>query len=230
MQGTAIKNWAVDDRPREKLMQKGEKALSDAELVAIVLGSGTKSKSALDLAKEMLNDSDQRFLDLSKKSLKQLCQYSGIGPTRAITLLATFELAKRFSNFTEKDPRIAIKSSKDAYNFVRLPFIGLMHEEVHLCLLNRANVPIHYMQLSKGGIHDSSVDPKLVFHHALAHKACSIILVHNHPSGNLIPSDSDKKITYSLAQIGRIMEISLQDHLIITDNGYFSFLDEGILK
>ena len=229
MQGIAIKNWAIDDRPREKLIQNGEKTLSDAELIAILLGSGSKSKSALDLAREMLNDAEHQFSNLSKKGFKQLCSYSGIGASKAVTLLATFELAKRYNFATDGLEKKAIRSSQDAYNFLKLPFIGLGHEEVHLCLLNRANIPIHYMQLFKGGIHESSVDPKLVFHHALTHKASSIILAHNHPSGNLIPSDADKKITFNLAQIGRIMDITLQDHIIVTDNGYFSFLDSGIL-
>lgn len=224
-----IKFWAEDDRPREKLLVKGKNALSDAELLAIVLGSGTKELSAVQVAQAILADADNDLRTLARRSVNDLKKYPGIGEVRALEITAVMELARRNSR-TKSIRKPVIRCSEDSYNFLRPFFADLQHEEFYVLFLNRANSILAYEQLSKGGISGTVADGKIIFSKALEHKACAIILAHNHPSEQLRPSESDIKLTKSLVKFGRLIDIQVLDHLIITANNYFSFVDEGILN
>jgi len=225
---TTIKNWAEDDRPREKLLLKGRQSLSDAELLAILIVSGTKDDSALDLAKKILQKADGNLPELSKLNVQELTKINGIGPTRAITILAALELGRR-RNESEVLAREKIKSSRDAFEIFKTTMADKPYEEFWILLLNRANKIIRKCPISEGGISGTVVDPKKIFKISLDHHASSIILGHNHPSGILTPSEADMRITKKLVDAGKLLEISVLDHLIIGDNGFYSFADEGSL-
>jgi DNA repair protein RadC len=223
-----IKSWAEEDRPREKLMQKGRAVLSDAELIAILIGSGTKELSAVELSKLILERNSNNLNELAKLSVKDLIKFKGIGEAKAISIVAALELGRRRKE-SEQIKKIKITSSKDAYEFCFPFMLDLPHEEFWVLLLNRANQVLRAERISHGGVTGTVADPKLIFNKALEHLACSLIACHNHPSGNLSPSEADKTLTKKLKEGGRVLEIPLLDHIIFTDNGYYSFADEGIL-
>ena len=223
-----IKNWAEDDRPREKLLQKGKISLSDAELIAILIGSGSRNESAVDLCKKILATSDQRLNELGKLSNPQLMKFKWIGLAKAVTIIAAMELGRR-RRTEEALERKKITSSSSVFEIMQ-PVIGdLAHEEFHILYLNNSNKVINRTQLSKGGITGTLVDVRLALKMALEHGATSIILCHNHPSGNLNPSSADKQLTQKLKTAGESLDIKILDHLIVTEKSYFSFADEGLL-
>ncbi|MDJ1466259.1 DNA repair protein RadC [Cytophagaceae bacterium DM2B3-1] len=225
---TKILSWAEEDRPREKLLLKGKAALSDAELIGILLGSGTVSLSAVDLAKQILSSVDNNLTSLAKLSIKDLEKFKGIGEAKAITIVAALELGRRRKD-SELPQRQVITSSKDVFTIMHSHLLDLLHEEFWVVLLNRSNVVMKKVQISVGGVSGTVADPKLIFKTALENLASSIILVHNHPSGNLKPSQADKDLTHKLKEAGKYLEIPVLDHVIITEKSYFSFADEGIL-
>ncbi len=223
-----IQDWAEEDRPREKLIQRGRMALTDAELLAILIGSGTVSETAVDVAKNLLSKVNHDLRELGKQTPGELMKTRGIGKAKAVTLLAAMELGRRRKEHDAKQ-RIRIVSSASAYEEIRPHLLDKQHEEFWILLLNRANEVIRTIQVSLGGISGTVVDVRLVFKHAIENLASSVILAHNHPSGSLRPSASDKTITRQIADAGKILSIPVLDHLVISDSGYFSFADEGIL-
>ncbi len=222
----SIKNWAEDDKPREKLMLKGKSVLSDAELIAILIGSGSRNESAVDLSKRILASVDNNLNALGKLTIDQLSNFKGIGEAKAISIISAMELARRRrSEETIELPKIT--SSKMVFEIMQ-PIIGeLSHEEFWILYLNNANKILHKSQLSKGGITGTIVDVRMVFKTALEQNATYIILVHNHPSGNLTPSMDDISITKKLKLAGQQLNILVQDHVIISENGFYSFRDES---
>lgn len=226
-QSVGIKSWAEEDRPREKLMEKGRHALTEAELIAILIASGSKNETAVELSKRILGSVSNDLNDLGKLSINELIKFKGIGEAKAISIVAALELGRRRKE-TKTTKREKIITSKDVYEIMRPAMMDLPHEEFWLLMLNRANSVIKKELISRGGITGTVVDSKLIFKTALENYACSIIICHNHPSGNLKPSEQDIKITKNIKEAGRIMEIQLLDHLIITENGFYSFADEGI--
>ncbi|OYU81616.1 MAG: hypothetical protein CFE23_03860 [Flavobacterium sp. BFFFF1] len=223
-----IRSWSEDDKPREKLMLKGKNALSDAELLAILIGSGSKNETAVSLSKRILSSAGNNLNSLYKMSLKQFMGFKGIGEAKAIAIVAALELSARRKASELMEPE-KIRSSQTIFD-VMLPIIGaLPHEEFWVIYLNNANRVLTKLQLSKGGITGTLVDVRLVFKSALELGATAVILCHNHPSGTLIASDSDKAITRKLVAAGENLDIRVLDHVIITDENYYSFADEGIL-
>jgi DNA repair protein RadC len=221
-----INNWSEDDRPREKLMLKGKIALSDAELIAILIGSGSRNESAVALSKRILSSVDS-LNGLGKMSVSQLINFKGIGEAKAITIIAALELGRRRRAEDAVD-LVKVTSSKKVFEMMQ-PIIGeLTHEEFWVLFLNNSNKIISKSQLSKGGITGTIVDARLVFKLALENGATGLILCHNHPSGNLQPSEADKEITKKLKLAGESLDVKVLDHLIITETKYYSFVDEGI--
>jgi DNA repair protein RadC len=209
-------------------MLKGKNALSDAELIAILIGSGSRNETAVDLSKRMLASVTQNLNALGKLSLSQLIQFKGIGEAKAITIIAALELGRR-RRVEETVELVKITSSKVIFDVMQ-PIIGeLPHEEFWIVYLNNSNKVISKTQLSKGGITGTVVDLRLVFKMALEYGATSIVLCHNHPSGSLKPSDADIQITQKLKRAGESLEIAILDHVIVTETSYFSFVDQGIL-
>lgn len=224
----SIKNWADDDRPREKLVQKGRLALSDAELVAILIGSGNRQESAVELSKRILAYVNHNLNELGKLSVNQLMQFKGIGEAKAVSISAALEIGRRRRG-EEAQRIVKISSSNDAFELLQ-PIIGdLPHEEFWIVYLNNSNKIVHKEQLSKGGITGTLVDVRLVLKQALGHGAVGLILAHNHPSGTLKPSASDREITQKLKKAAAAVDIKVLDHLILTQNAYFSFADESVL-
>ena len=222
-----IKNWAEDDKPREKLMLKGKQALSDAELIAILIGSGSRNESAVELSKRILSSVDNNLNALGKLSLKQLMEFKGIGEAKGISIAAALELGRR-RRAEEMVELKKITSSKAVFEIMQ-PVIGeLPHEEFWVLYLNNSNKVLYKAQLSKGGITGTFVDIRLIFKTAFEQNATSIILTHNHPSGKLQASDADLEITKKLKLAGNQLDVKVLDHIIITENGYLSFQDEGI--
>ena len=222
-----ITNWSEDDKPREKLMLKGKAALSDAELIAILIGSGSRNESAVELSKRILKSVDNNLNALGKLSIAQLMLFKGIGEAKAISIIAAMELGRR--RRTEDILELTkVTSSKVVFEIMQ-PIIGeLPHEEFWIVYLNNSNKILSKGQLSKGGITGTLVDVRIVFKSALELGATGLILCHNHPSGTLVPSEADKQITKKLKSAGDSLEIKVLDHLIITETNYFSFVDEGI--
>lgn len=224
----SIKNWSQDDQPREKLLYKGQSALSDAELVAILIGSGNRSENAVGLCKRILASVDNNLSALGKLTIKQLMAFNGIGEAKAITIAAAMELGRRRRDEARID-RTKITSSKLVFEEMQ-PILGeLPHEEFWIIYLNNANSIIKKQQLSKGGITGTLVDVRLTLKTALEVGATALILAHNHPSGTLKPSTADKQITQKLKTAALSLDIKVLDHVIITEHTYFSFADEGIL-
>jgi len=224
----SIKNWSEDDRPREKLILKGKSVLSDAELIAILIGSGSKNESAVELSKKILASVGNNLNELGKLTLSQLCNFKGIGEAKAVTIIAAMELARRRRS-EEVIELTKITSSKIIFEIMQ-PIIGeLPHEEFWVLYLNNANKVIAKNQLSKGGMTGTVVDVRIIFKSALESGAVGILLCHNHPSGNLKPSEADIEITKKAKTAGKSLDINVLDHIIITQNGYYSFADEGIL-
>lgn len=224
----SIKYWAEDDKPREKLMLKGKSVLSDAELIAILIGSGSRNESAVQLSKRILASVDNNLNVLGKLSVKQLTNFKGIGEAKAISIVAATELGRRRKS--EESPELSKITSSKAVFEVMQPIVGeLPHEEFWVLYLNNSNKVMYKTQISKGGITGTVVDTRIVYKTALEHGATSIILVHNHPSGTLVASEADKQITRKLKEAGKHLDIPVLDHVIVTEKSYFSFADEGIL-
>jgi len=224
---TPINQWAEDDRPREKFLLKGKSTLSDSELLAILIGSGSRNESAVQLCQRILASSENNLNTLGKMSISQLMQFKGIGEAKAISIAAALELGRR----RRAEDAIELKkitSSKAVFDIMQ-PIIGeLPHEEFWVLYLNNSNKVIYKAQLSKGGITGTVVDIRIIFKMAFEQNATGLILSHNHPSGKLIASEADLKITKRIKEAGQTLEIQVLDHLIITENGYLSFQDEGI--
>jgi DNA repair protein RadC len=224
----SIKAWAEEDRPREKLSMQGRRALTDAELIAILIGSGSRTETAVELSKRILHHYDNDLNKLAKASIQELSNFRGIGEAKAISIIAALEIGRRRDD-TEIKAVESILSSKDAYNLMRRHLVDLNHEEFWIILLGRSSKILSKELISKGGLSGTVADPKIIFHVALQHQASGIILIHNHPSGNLKPSQLDISLTKRLSEAGRILDIQILDHLIISDTGYFSFGDESLL-
>jgi DNA repair protein RadC len=223
-----ILSWAEEDRPREKLELRGKESLTDAELIAILINSGTPDLSAVDVGKLIMSYAENNIGNLARLSIKDLTKIKGIGKAKAITIIAALELGRRRKDSDLVKNR-SITSSGDVYQEMMPVLMDKVVEEFWVLLLNRANVVIRKVQISKGGISGTVVDPKIVFKSALEYLASSIILVHNHPSGTLKPSKEDIHITGQLKEAGKVLDIPVLDHLIFTDNGYVSFADDGLL-
>jgi DNA repair protein RadC len=224
----SIKNWSDDDKPREKLVQKGKAVLSDAELIAILLGSGSRNESAVELSKRILSSVNNNLNHLGKLSIEQLKAFKGIGEAKAVTIAAALEIGRRRRG-EEAQKITKIKSSNSVFELLQ-PIMGeLEHEEFWIVYLNNSNKVLHRAQLSKGGITGTLVDVRLVMKQALELGAVALVLAHNHPSGTLKPSVADKQITMKLKTAAAVLDIKVLDHLIITQKEYFSFADEGVL-
>jgi len=223
-----LKSLSQDDRPREKLVALGRQSLSDAELLAIIIGSGNKTETAVQLAQRMLHQNKNNINEVAKLSLNDLKKFKGIGIVKAINIAASFELGRRKSNLDSLE-RIKITSSKTAYQLFQKRLSDLPHEEFWLLILNRANQVIKEEFISKGGITGTIVDVRLICKSAIENNASGIIIAHNHPSGQIIPSKQDKEITIKLKSALILFDVSLLDHLIIGDLNYFSFADENLL-
>lgn len=223
-----ITDWAVEDRPREKLYQKGTSSLSDAELLAILIGSGTRKKSAVDLGRELLSLVSNNLNTLGKLGISDLTKIHGIGQARAVTIAAALELGRR-RRLADMPEIPQIKCSRDVFDLVSPSLSDLPHEEFWILFLNRSNKVINRMRLSQGGISGTVTDVRLIMKKAIENLSSGIIVCHNHPSGNLTPSESDTKITNKIKEAGAIMDIQLLDHLIICDRDYYSFADNGLI-
>lgn len=223
-----IKAWAEEDRPREKLLLKGKNSLSDAELIAILIGSGNKTETAVELSKKILAFVNNDLNQLAKLTIADLTKFNGIGEAKAISIVAALEIGKRKKN-QDKVLKTTITSSKIAYEEISSFLSDLNHEEFWVLYLNRKNEVLKKENISKGGIHGTIADSKIIFKNAIENLASAIILCHNHPSGNLTPSKSDIDLTKKLVEIGKLMETPVLDHLIIGENNYFSFADENLI-
>lgn len=225
---SSIRFWAEDERPREKLALKGKMALSDAELLAILIGSGNKKESAVDLSKRILKSVNNNLIELSKTDIEGLLKFKGIGQAKALTIIAALELGRR-RRAAEPLQKPGIRSSKDAYEIIQSLVGDSNYEQFWVLLLNRANKLIRSECISQGGIAGTVADPKRIYKLALEHNASFIILAHNHPSGNLNPSEEDIKVTRKMKQAGEALDIRVIDHIIAGENDYYSFADKGIL-
>lgn len=223
-----IKSWAEDDRPREKLVDKGRQALSDAELLAILLSSGNRNETAVQLAQRILKENKNSINELAKLHLNDLKRYKGVGEAKAVTIAAALEIGRRRTD-EHVEQKIKVSSSKAAYDVIKSKLSDLPHEEFWVIFMNRRNSIIKTDCISKGGISGTVVDVRLILKPALENLASSIILTHNHPSGNLRPSQEDISLTKKVKEAAKLMDITLQDHLIIGEQAYYSFADEGIL-
>jgi len=224
-----LKSWAEDDRPREKLLQHGISALSDAELIAILIGIGNRELTAVELARKILAEQNYEINRLAKLSIAELMQTKGIGQAKAISIAAAFELGKRRESEQIKT-EAKIRSSQDIYNLMATELRDLPVEAFWVVMLNRANRIIDTHKVSQGGISATVVDLRLVMQKAIEKLASGLVLVHNHPSGNLEPSEADKQLTQRIQQAAKIFDINVLDHIIIADHRYYSFADEGILS
>jgi DNA repair protein RadC len=226
-QNLTIKQWALEDRPREKFLTKGISALSDAELIAILLATGTKNLSAVDLAKNILAGAENNLHLLGKKNVADLKKIPGIGEAKAISIIAALELGKRRKGADNEQTKVT--SSRVVFDLFQ-PLLGdLPHEEFWVLYLSRSNQIKDKEKISLGGTTGTVIDVKIILKYAIEKLACGLILVHNHPSGNIQPSDNDLKITEKIKKAGQLMDVATLDHIIIGDTNYYSFADEGIL-
>lgn len=225
---TSIKNWAIDDRPREKLLKKGAAILSDSELLAILINNGNKEKSAVELAKDVLKLGGQNLNELGKLSLKDFQKIKGIGEAKAITIAAALELGRR-RHATAALEKTVIKTSADIAQYMRTRIKDFGYEVFAVLFLNKANKINHFEIISRGGITGTVADPRIILRLALEHGATSIILCHNHPSGNLKPSRADEELTQKIKTAARYLDIAVMDHVIVSEDGYYSFADDGML-
>ncbi len=224
----AMKSWAVEERPREKVLANGVQFLTDSELLAILLGSGTHRMSAVELARVILKKADNSLHELGRQTIDELLKVKGVGPAKAIALLSAMELGRRRAGMHHTD-KVPVKSSETVFQMFH-PLLGdLEHEEFWLLMLNRANRVLGRFKVSQGGISGTVIDTRIILKKALDSLASSIIVCHNHPSGNKQPSEADVKITEKLKNAAEILEIKLLDHLIIAEKSYFSFADEGMI-
>lgn len=227
-QSLIIKSWAESDRPREKLLLKGKAALSDAELIAILIGSGTPKSTAVDVAKSVLAAVNNDLNALARLSVAELQKQKGIGVAKAIAIVSALELGRR----RKEGPamlKTKITSSQDIFDYIQPHLLDLPHEEFWIILLNRANEVIRKMPVSSGGVAGTVADPKIIFKQAIDHLASAIILVHNHPSGNVKPSAADVALTRNMKQAGAWLDLPILDHIIFGQSCYYSFADEGAL-
>jgi DNA repair protein RadC len=223
-----ITDWAVEDRPRERLWNKGPSSLSDAELLAILIGSGTKNASAVDIARELLAMAGNNLSDLGKLSLTDIRKLKGVGDAKAVTIIAALELGRR-RKLAEATDNPQVKSSADVYNIFHPIMEDLPYEEFWILFLNRANRVINRMKISQGGVSGTVTDVRIVMKNAVEYLASAIVICHNHPSGNNTPSDSDIKITRKIKEAGELMDVQMLDHIIICGKEYYSFADNGML-
>ena len=224
----SIKEWAAEDRPREKMLVKGIRSLSEAELIAILIGSGNLDESAVEVSRRILASGNNNLNELGKKTVSDLQKFKGIGPAKAITITAAMELGRRRKE-SEPAEKSKVVTSADAAAIFKPLLSDLPHEEFWVLLLNRNNLVIDKLMVSQGGLSGTIIDVRIILKMALDKLACSIILCHNHPSGNLIPSEADKEITRKIKEAGKHMDIPVLDHLIIGNDAYFSFTDEGLI-
>lgn len=224
----SIPHWNPEDKPREKLISKGRRALSNAELLAILISTGTLEKTALDLAREMLQRAGNDLHQLARWSVNDFCKIAGIGPAKAVSIVSALELAGRKLQADAKESAV-IQSSKDAFKRMRYCLEDLSHEEFWMLTLNRKNAVIAEHRISEGGITATIVDQRKLFRIALDDKCTGIILFHNHPSGNIYPSDADNQLTKKLKDAGNLLDINVLDHLILAQSAYYSYADEGKL-
>ncbi|MDZ4808984.1 MAG: DNA repair protein RadC [Bacteroidota bacterium] len=224
----SIKQWAKDDRPREKLLLNGSESLSNSELLAILIHNGSKEKTAVDLAKEVLKLGKDNLGELGKLSIKELMKIKGIGEAKAITIAAALELGRRRESSAPLDKTI-IKSSGDIARYLQTKLKDYRHEVFAVLYLNRANKVNHFEIVSEGGITGTIADPRIILRKALENDAVNIILCHNHPSGSLKPSRADEQLTNKIKEAARFLDIAVIDHLIVSEDGYYSFADEGLL-
>jgi DNA repair protein RadC len=224
----SIKQWAKDDRPREKLLLNGAEKLSNSELLAILIHNGSKEKTAVDLAKEILKLGKDNLGELGKLSIKELMKIKGIGEAKAITIAAALELGRRREAAAPLEKSI-VKNSGDIARFLQIKLKDYRHEVFAVLFLNRANKINHFEIVSEGGITGTVADPRIILRKALEHDAVNIILCHNHPSGSLKPSWADEQLTTKIKEAARFLDIAVIDHLIVSEDGYYSFADEGIL-
>ncbi|HAH23765.1 MAG TPA: hypothetical protein DCL77_08410 [Prolixibacteraceae bacterium] len=224
----SIKEWAVEDRPREKMLVKGIRSLSEAELIAILIGSGTKKESAVDVSRNILASVNNNLNELGKKTVNDFMQFNGIGEAKAITISAAMELGRRRKE-TGAEEKLKVITSSDAAAIFKPLLSDLAHEEFWILLLNRNNLVLDKYMVSQGGLSGTVIDVRIILKMALEKLACSIILCHNHPSGNLVPSEADKEITRKIKEAGKHMDIPVLDHVIIGNGSYFSFADEGMI-
>lgn len=225
---TSLKFLAKDDQPREKLLEKGSASLSDAEIIAILIGSGTREKSAVELCREILRSVDNDLNKLARLTIHDLMKFKGIGEAKAITIAAALELSRRKKADVESNTNF-IRTSKDAFNAVSHIYEDLNHEEFHVIILSRANKILGVELISKGGLNATVADGKIIFKKALEKGASSIILCHNHPSGNLKPSDVDIDLTKKVKAFGAYIDMPVLDHIIVADQNFFSFADNGMI-
>ncbi len=224
----SIRDWAEDDRPREKLLAGGSLVLSDAELIALLIGSGNRDETAVALARRILGSFGNSLNRLARLSVRELMQFRGIGTAKAVAIAAALELGRR-RKVEQVAEKPSIKSSRDAY-VIMLPMVGdLSHEEFWILLLNRSNRLLDVIRTSQGGISGTVTDIRMILKNAILHSASSLVLCHNHPSGNLKPSRADMEITRKMNDAARLMDIKVLDHIILADSDYFSFADEGLL-
>ncbi len=223
-----IKQWAESERPREKLIQKGKASLDDAELLAILLGSGTRKMSALHLAQHILESCQHNLIELGKMDYARLIKIHGLGPAKALMIESVLELGRR-RQYAEAIEKKQVLSSRDAYLIVKSKMEDLHHEEFWVLFLNRSNKKLGLERFSAGGLTGTVADTRLIYQRALELRSTGLILVHNHPSGSRKPSNQDLDLTQKMKSAGQQLEISVLDHLIITEDNYFSFADEGML-
>ena len=228
MSKLVIREWAEADRPREKLLEQGRRALTDAELLAILIGSGSTDETAVELCRRILSDVRNNLNILSKKEVVDLCTYKGIGEAKAITIIAALELGRRRKEEHIMDVPV-LNSSKRVYEYFRSQVQDLPHEEFWVLYLSTACKVLDKQLIGRGGNDFTPVDVRIILRHALQSKANSMILIHNHPSGTLSPSQADKVLTNKINEAAKLMDIKVNDHIIFTDNGYYSFRDEGLL-
>ena len=223
-----IKQWSADDRPREKLVRNGARTLTDAELIAILIGSGSGTLNAVDVSKKILSLANNDLQELSKLTVREMTRVKGIGQVKALAIAAALELGRRRK---EKAPaeKLKVSSSREAYDLLSPELSDLQHEEFWVLFLNRANKLICKKRISEGGVAGTVADPKIIFKHALDELASGIVAAHNHPSGNTVASQSDIDLTHRLKEAGKLLEIQLLDHLIIAGQKYYSFADEGVI-
>lgn len=225
---TSIKNWAVDDRPREKMLNKGATALSNSELIAILINTGSKSKTAVELSREILKMGRDNLNELGKLTLSDFQQIKGIGKAKAITIAAALELGRRRQAASILD-KTTVRSSKDIAEYLQTILKDYTHEVFAVVFLNQSNKIKHFEIVSQGGITATVADPRIILKKALALDATSIVLCHNHPSGNLQPSRADEELTRKIKEAAANIDIKVIDHIIVSEEGYYSFADEGLL-
>jgi DNA repair protein RadC len=228
LQHLSIKEWAEDDRPREKLLLKGKQALSDAELLAILLGSGSRNETAVQLAQRILKEHNNNLYDLAKLSVSDLQKFKGVGEAKAITIVAALELGRRKKDADTPEQTI-VRTSADAYKHIATKLSDLPHEEFWIMLLNRAHKITKTELVSRGGISGTVADVRMMMKTAVENLASAVVLAHNHPSGNTRPSDADIQLTKKVREAAHLFDIQLLDHIIVGENAYFSFTDEGLL-